>query len=311
MMNQPSLPDVSDTESPESTHWYILTDGKPVGPIFFSRLRQMARQGKLSVDAQVRKGKTGVWVRAGDLTGVLFPHPDEVIQEESPETKPEPKPQPQVNEPGLLSRGISSIRDRFESLYDGIRLATSEQMGNLRAIVSWLVLIAVFGSLFVIVAQQISFEWPFVPDALTTFSSIWDELKAKRDADANSVDWDAFVTKARKQIEPIVARLQRTASSENRLDQQLCWAGRDYLPKMLNDSRTKESDAEQKFAECLQRARWLKQGKDLNGRFAVGSQYGSAVFSTDLATIVFGVLFVIFDIAIVVWFIRGRKTAKA
>ena len=48
----------------------------------------------------------------------------------------------------------------------------------------------------------------------------------------------------------------------------MLWAGRDYLPLMLKDARTDVSPSEQKFLAHLQRANWLAQGKELNGKFA-------------------------------------------
>lgn len=299
----------AEEETSDSAHWYIWTETRQLGPIFFSRLRQMARQGKLSVDAKVKKGKTGEWVRAGDLVGVLFPHPEEIGSTAEQETAAEPDSQAEVAESGLVARAISTIRDRIESLYEEIQLTVSDRLTSFRTIASWLVLLVACGSLSVVLAKHISFPWPFTGGPLATYMSIWDELKEKRKTHASPAEWDAFQAKAERRIKPLVARLERSASTTNRLDQQLLWAGRDGLLKMLSDARTEESPSERLFAEHLQRANWLKEGKDI-----FGIRRGPATLAPwgipDEITVSLGIAFVVVDAWIVVALLRRWRKAK-
>src|SRR5579871_3385778 len=83
-------------ENSDSTYWHLRTGDKEIGPIMMSRLRQMGRQGKITPADLVRKGKTGDWVPAGTVPGLLIaapaPAPVEKEEEELPSLPPAPGP---------------------------------------------------------------------------------------------------------------------------------------------------------------------------------------------------------------------------
>lgn len=290
-------------ESSESTYWYIWTETKQLGPIFFNRLQQMAHQGKLTLDDKVRRGTTGEWSRVGDLTEVFFPDPVELEAKAATVAPPKSKIVPQPSRPGLVSNLVDSIRDRVDLILESLKDYYSDGSSGLRVVASWVALVTVLISLTVVLASQMSFAWLTAAEPFAAYTSAWDELKAKRDAKTEAAEWDAFAVKIRHQITPIVARLEKTASAENRLAQQLLYAGRDYLPQMLDDAREERSESETKFADHLQRARWLKEGKDLNGIYR-GPRLLTVGQIPDNTTLIFGVVFVVFDIWVVVWLLR-------
>ena len=52
--------------------WYVKIDNVEHGPLTAERLKQLAMQGKVTPETFVRKGATGTWLRAHNITG-LFP----------------------------------------------------------------------------------------------------------------------------------------------------------------------------------------------------------------------------------------------
>ena len=295
-------------ETSDSTYWYIWTETRQIGPIFFSRLRQMAHQGKLGVDDKVRRGTTGEWVRAGSLQDILFPS---ILETESTAAQCEQavsETQPSVRQAGILANLISSIQDRFEVFFEGIKYAFVDRLSSIRVIASWIALTAVAIASIVVALEHFPVGWLTTIDPIATYTSIWDELKEKRTAKASAAEWDAFAAKARLDVAPIVRHLERTAGVNDRVSQQLLWAGRDYLPQMLDDARTDESRSETKFAEHLRRANWMKQGRDINGNMRRrNASPASSLFLTDNTTTVLGIAFLIVDVGFVVWFLKGRR----
>ena len=133
-------------------------------------------------------------------------------------------------------------------------------------------------------------------------------MKEKRTAEASSAEWDAFAERARQELAPIVVSLEHVARADNRFAQQLLWAGRDYFPKMLDDARNNTSESEQQFDYHLVRARWLTEGKDLEGKPAYQPRMN--VLPADSSTIVLVAVFVVVDLWVVVWFLRKKLSSR-
>lgn len=297
MMSRSGVNGDADEDSSESTYWYVNLDARQIGPMTFSRLRQMARQGTLAAETQVRKGESGKWIDAGSVDGVFFstPNPSSTTIAQASQ-KPEP--------PGKLAYFATSLRDRVQIACSGIVDGFAGQLRYVRAAVSWIALIAVVVGLIVILVRNFPQFWFRASDPLETYTSLWDELKEKRRGKVSSVEWDSFAARARDELSPIVARLERIASADNRVAQQLLWAGRDYFPKMLDDARSNVSESEQRFDYHLVRARWLTEGKDLEGKPAYQPRID--VFPADSSTIVLVAVFFVIDLWVVVWFVRRK-----
>jgi len=283
-----------------SSYWYIWNGTKPVGPIFYTRLKQMAHKGELSAETQVRMGTTGDWITPGSISDFEFPdaaraEPESAEPTQIPESDAEP------------SSGILWI---IREYLDGMLQGFSDLWGGIRRFVSWVVFAVVFIALGVVLSRQFSMNWLFWSNPIATYATIWEELKQKRNAQASPEEWEVFATRARRETASIVARLERTASPQTPMDQQLLWAGRDYLPKMLTDARTEESAAERKFAEHLQRAQWLKQGLNLYG-FRHRRLPISAWGIPSDSLIVLGIIFVVVDVWAIAWFARKWLKGKS
>jgi len=51
--------------------WYIEDQGKVLGPFRTQELKAFARTGRIRIHTKIRKGKTGNWVHAGTVKGLL------------------------------------------------------------------------------------------------------------------------------------------------------------------------------------------------------------------------------------------------
>lgn len=301
MMSRSGFNGDADEDSSESTYWYVMLDTRQIGPMTFSRLRQMARQGTLAAETQVRKGESGKWIDAGSVEGVFFAAPIPSSTMTVPASQ-EPEP------PGRLAYFAISLRDRVQIACSGVVDGIAGQLRFVRAAVSWIALIAVMVGLVVILIRNFPQFWFRASDPLETYTSLWDELKEKRTGKVSSAEWDSFAARARDELSPIVARLERIASADNRVAQQLLWAGRDYFPKMLDDARSNVSESEQRFDYHLVRARWLTEGKDLEGKPAYRPRVG--VLPADISSIVLVTGFVVVDLWVVVWFVRRKLSSR-
>jgi len=155
----------------------------------------------------------------------------------------------------------------------------------------------------------------FRPDPFTKLTNFGHDLAEKRSRKVSAEDWDKFVAQTKTEFEPIVTRLQKSASVINRQDQQMLFASRDCLPKMLKDSREEVSAAERKFTQHLKNVEFLRNGRDLFGgnlrrRFPGVSRAIGSFSTTEIA----GAAFVLVDIAVVLWLVRmwrGRPKGTA
>lgn len=307
MQENESQKDLS-TETSETTYWYVLTESRQLGPIFFSRLQQMAHQGKLTHDDKVRRGTVGEWVRVGDMTNVLFPNVSDSVPATSKVASASRPVDPRTVEPNILERMFEWTVDRITGVTDGVKLLAEDYVHGLRTIVGWTALVTVVCSLAMVLSQHIPLDWLTTTDPLLTYSQVWDELKQKRSANAASSEWDSFASNAKEKLTPIIARLERTASTDNRLAQQLLWAGRDNLLKMLDDARSEKSDTETRFADHLQRAKWLREGKDLNGVLRRGPM-ALPWFLSDMTTILIAIPMFVINLWIVGRLLFGRRSS--
>lgn len=278
-----------------------MQENRRIGPMTFSRLRQMARQGTLATETPVRKGESGTWINAGTVDGIFFATPA-VAATVSVQDSPEPQP------PGVLANLAISVQDRVQTTFSGVIDAMAGQLRFVRVVLSWIALIAVAAGLVVILIRNFPQFWFRAGDPLETYTSLWNELREKRASKVNSAEWDAFAARARGELSPIVVRLERVASADNRVAQQLLWAGRDYFPKMLDDARSSVSASEQKFDYHLVRARWLTEGKDLEGKPEYRPPLSALPANT--GTLVLVTVFVVADLWIVVWFVRKKLSNR-
>lgn len=299
------MADYSITNVPDGSFWYCRIDGKEIGPLSSGRVKQMARQGKLLREDDVRLGSTGDWVSADDVAG-LFAGMKTLSRAEQRAAKAEADAaehsEPHhLREPSPLADAWDALRDRFSGARDSFAV--------FRAILSAVCLMAVGITLVIIVGQRmalISLDWSDQPDPYPALQSAFQEFKELRAKSAGPDEWKTFSEQTSTQLAPLLASLEQQASSKNRLAQQLLWAGRDCWPAMLVEAREEPNEAEQRFETHLANVATLKQGQTLYP--STSRINGSAAFNTTIFLrnygehLIAGMLFL--DAVLIVWLAR-------
>jgi hypothetical protein len=291
--------------SEQNVHWYYKIDGKEAGPAIISRLRQMAREGTLTSEDLVRKGMAGEWVRAGTVS--------EIHARARTVTVDVPKELERKRVEIQRSSRLNDLQLSLRYSISGVIGSIVDRLGQIRTVAGYVILGATLMYLISTAMKWKVSDEPAFADPLTTYKSLWSELQANRKKKVNEAVWSEFSERGRKELLPIVARLEREAGATNRSSQFLLWAGRDCLPKMFNDARIEPSSSEQQLAEYLENVQLLSQGKTIYG----GNQGGRRPRSSETFAITkwiaqnpvgatFNALLTATNFAIVIWFVRRK-----
>lgn len=301
---------MSDSANEQNVHWYYQIGGKEAGPAIVSRLRQMAREGTLAADDLVRKGRTGEWVPAGNVNEIHAR-----ARSESVSVQPEPETHPI---PIQRSSWLNDLRISLQYAISGALGSVVDRLSLIRTVAGYVILGA---TLFFLMGTMLKWKIPdksIHADPLTTYHSLWSELQANRKNKVAEAVWNEFSERGKKELDPIVARLEQEAGSTNRSAQFLLWAGRDCLPKMFADARTEPSASEKEFSEYLNNVQLLSEGKSIYG----GNQGGRRPqtlgttslglwLSSDPVGAIATLLLTAANFGIVVWFLWGRRRRRA
>jgi hypothetical protein len=255
---------MSGSGEEKNVHWYYKIEGREAGPAMISRLRQMAREGSLTSEDLVRTGMTGEWVRAGTVSEIHARA--RTVTVEVP-TQPEPNEVP-------VERNSRLQELRLSLLYALSRAVGSviERLSLVRTLAGYAILVAALAYLALTITGWRIFNRPRQADPMTAYKSLWTELQTHRKNKVDEAVWREFSERGRKELAPIISRLEREAGIANRSAQFLLWAGRDCLPLMFNDARNEPSSSEQQFAEYLENVQLLSQGKPVYGGIQSGRQ---------------------------------------
>ena len=96
------------------------------------------------------------------------------------------------------------------------------------------------------------------------FENLYSEFTVLRSRNVSQAEWQGFYQRAILVTEPIVRKLERTASSRERGKQELLRAGRDYFPRMLVTAREHPNEFEEKFLFHLENARTILSGSEID-----------------------------------------------
>lgn len=91
-------------------------------------------------------------------------------------------------------------------------------------------------------------------EELKKIKTIYKQFLALQKKKASDVEWTRFEKKAHSEIDPIIKKLDETASSDMLHLQHLLWASRDYLYPMLKDARSEKNRAQVRFEKHLNEA---------------------------------------------------------
>jgi hypothetical protein len=294
---------MADADDERSVHWYYLAGGKEMGPVLIARLRQMARQGLLKPDDLVRRGTTGEWSYAGRVEE-LASHADEYVAASSAaEDGPDEPPASEAKGP--------SLGERLSDAFSAVVRSVAERWELVRTLAGYAALGATVFLLVRVTLGSRLFDWSTPPDPLVVYYALWDELQTHRQAQADEAVWHEFSERGRRELSPVVARLESEAGSTNREAQFLLWAGRDCLPKMFDDARAAPSSSERQLAEYLQNVTLLRAGKPIYnshaGTRAPVARRPSLVrwIAAEPATSTLALLLTATNVALVAWLLRG------
>ncbi|MBL8851660.1 MAG: DUF4339 domain-containing protein [Planctomycetaceae bacterium] len=308
---------MSKAEQAPTTSWFYRVGDRDVGPVMSNRLRQLARQGRLSDDDLVRMGRTGQWVAAGSIDWLSArPRPKEAAP---PEPADEPAAEPPA--PSAAAEMRVSLGYALRNLYYSVTHFTVASVWVVRHVLGVVALIAIMVILFNILRDLGMFDWSGPVDVLGTVQTLGAEVKQLRAAKAGDAEWDQLAERGTAALKPVVARLERDASSENRIAQMLLWSARDCLPKMFVDARQEPSASEARYDEYMGNVAALEKnqpiyGGNLGGRInrdtgsfsAPGQAAGGGPEWTTIALIA---VMVVADLAIMAWLFRAWQRRRA
>jgi hypothetical protein len=305
-----------EIESGITVHWYYRIEGKVHGPVLISRLRQIAHAGKLTSDDLVRKGKTGEWVVAKNYPEIGAGTAAIPVTPTSMKSSA-PKSFTDVPDRKWLTEVSESAYDRIMDFVSGVRWAIVSRLDLLRKILGYFTLSVVTICLLGLVCGEMRWRASGTVSPYEDCVAIWNELKLHREAKANDVTWNEFVTRANEKLTPVVEQLARDASAANRSSQLLLWAARDCLRPMLSDSRQAPSRSELELADYLGNVERLRKGELIYGGSRIArieqSRQSNPLLETlkdDPMMAALSVVVTIANIVIVVYLVRGLWAAR-
>lgn len=285
-----------------ATSWFYRSGTQEVGPVTSSRLRQLARQGKLAKDDLVRMGRTGDWVPAGTVEWLEAKERADDRTEESFEPDI-----PQADSPGTLSLLVDGVLDHVRNMCGSAYRTIAESLFIVRQILAAAALVAIVVWLVLIAKDAGLFAWSAPVDALETIQGLGNDVKRLRESEAGDAEWEALEARGEDLLPQIINELENEAGSHNRIAQMLLWSARDCLPEMFADARTEPSAAESRYDTYMQNVALLQENQPIYGnkdrtRIARSSGWVNPE-DGPLMQLLF-VAMLIADAAIIVWLVR-------
>jgi len=224
-----------DEPIPAGEEWYYELDGRTHGPMRWSDLEEMlSRAGETAAQVRVRKGADGPWsaFRSGAQT-TSTPTAD-VQSAERFEQSPVARPVVQSN-----SGGITSLFRQHRDLWAVVGI--------------WVLLNVLF-----------LFYWPEPYSRerryLATLQDVVKEADQLRASGATDTQWAGLAKRTKERLAPMIADLQKSASSSELPRQQLLWSARDLAPRIMG-APTKEREENE-----LRLKRYLESVEQVIGR---------------------------------------------
>lgn len=252
--------------------FYYKTKGKTCGPVPFVKLVDALRRGKFSVDDQVRMQGSNDWLVAGSVMKSLMERFPEIASISGMQkfTNDEPPSMKSKSSGHSTSLGIS-ILSWFYAFIDFLKACLGAVTGAGSNIGERFtdILSALFGKLIskralivLAVGAVIGLSWYTIvwmnrpyKDGVSIYNHlviVWSNLKQLRQDKAPQEEWNQFLATTKPEIESIVSELEKSATPDDEVRMQLLWASRDFLPKMLHDSRNSPSNSETIFSKHME-----------------------------------------------------------
>lgn len=288
----PSSAAVKPAASPPATRpgtFYIWKAGTETGPFDFSELQSRAADGQLTHQEFVKTGLEGDWIPSNKISG-LFPDADRAAVDmllapshgvpvveaaaarpaaPAPIEKAVPPPETSprtaliaanagqagpATDPSTRSPRVSYWTPEPETVHRTLYQRVRQQP------IRWL-----SGPSLLLIAFACFWYWPLSEKHVyTEFQAVWTEMKGLRDHQASPKEWRDFTEKSKSRVLPLCERLERSVNSQRPARQELLWAGRHCLLKLLEGSATEPIMVAKLYERHMERAQKLMAGEQLD-----------------------------------------------
>jgi anti-anti-sigma regulatory factor len=171
----------------------------------------------------------------------------------------------------LRTMKLDGLWEHYPTRGQALAVMASQRMSErLRPRLRWALLTAGVGAmaavfLFVLLPRKVDRDYH------RQIMAVYLDMQELHDRGASPAEWDAFARQARREVGPIIADLNETATSSKRAKQYLLFAARDYLLP-LAERRMAEVDgefpsADELFCAYMVFARCAIDGRELPTRY--------------------------------------------
>lgn len=253
--------------------WYCKLGGMGYGPIEAHKIKMWAEQDRVEPTDLLKLGRKGEWFEAWQIEALQLkkPAPKKTEVESTTDTTPaetETKPTAIASAaatpapmPSAPAAPVAAAAPPAARAKPKIQVQRSNPLEALGPLMDPKILGGVGG---VIALVAILYFVPlgdlFSPsgkEEYAKFQTFYQEFKALQSKQAGPAEYTSLKNKADTELGPLVKELETSASSDRPALQQLLWAGRDYLPKMMENPGTKPSLEQERFENCLKEAERL------------------------------------------------------
>ncbi|MDB5337905.1 MAG: hypothetical protein JWN70_3524 [Planctomycetaceae bacterium] len=269
--------------------FYIWKAGTETGPFDFSELQSRAADGQLTHQEFVKTGLDGDWIPSNKISG-LFPDADKAAVDlllapdhsipvvetaianpaasapiEAPVVPPDTAPRTApisantsqaapATDPSTRSPRVSYWTPEPETVNRTLYQRVRQQP------IRWL-----SGPILLLIAFGGFWYWPLSEKYVyTEFQAVWTEMKGLRDHQASPKEWRDFTEKSKARVLPLCERLERSVNSKRPARQELLWAGRHCLLKLLEGSATEPGMVAKLYERHMDRAQKMMAGEKLD-----------------------------------------------
>tara|TARA_R110002111_G_scaffold88437_2_gene138115 strand:- start:17 stop:1345 length:1329 start_codon:yes stop_codon:yes gene_type:complete len=253
--------------------WYCKLGGMGYGPIEAHKIKMWAEQDRVEPTDLLKLGRKGEWFEAWQIEALQLkkPNPKQAEPEvkadtAATETESNTTGAPVTAAPAaalapMPAAPVAAAVPPVARAKPKIQVQRSNPLEALGPLMDPKILGGVGG---VIALVAILYFVPlgdlFSPsgkEEFAKFQAFYQEYKALQSKQAGPAEYAALKKKANTELDPVIKDLESTAGSDYPALQQLLWAGRDYLPKMLDNPGPESARDQEKFENCLEEAERL------------------------------------------------------
>jgi hypothetical protein len=220
-----------DEPIPAGEEWYYELDGRAHGPMRWSDLEELlGGAGETASQVRVRKGADGPWstFRSGAQTTS-----SPTVGAESAERF----------EQSSAARRVPLGNWRGKS--GGIASFFGQHRDLSAAVGVWILLNVLF---------VLYWPHPYAKERryLATLQDVVKEADQLRAGVASDQEWSGLAKRTKERLAPMIADLQKSASSSELPRQQLLWSARDLAPRIMGAQTKEREENEQRLKQYLQ-----------------------------------------------------------